>query len=347
MSDTMRAVRFDASTRELAVREVPVPEPQPQEVVVRVDTCGICLSDVHLIDGSIPAVLPVVTPGHEVSGTIARTGQLVRGWSTGDRVVMMGGKPCLECARCRTGRLDQCMAPQLLGFAYDGGWAEYVTAPFFTLTPVPDGVLMEQAAILADAVATPYGAIKTRGALRPAERVGLWGIGGLGTHGVQLARMLGAGLILAVDPRASARDRALKLGADVAIDPASEDVWSAVMRATNGDGLDLAFDFVGANAVLQEAMSCLGRGGRAVMVGLSMDPIELGPGIVFGVRSNALLGHLGYSKQDLDELVELLARGRLDLSASISDAISLENVPDGVRRLATKEGDPVRIVVRP
>lgn len=343
----MRAVRFDAATRELSVADLPIPEPAPQEVVVKVDTCGICLSDVHLIDGSIPAVLPVVTPGHEVSGTIARTGELVQGWSEGDRVVMMGGKPCLACARCRSGRLDQCMAPQLLGFAYDGGWAEYVTAPFFTLTPVPDGVPMEQAAILADAVATPYGALKTRGALRPAERVGLWGIGGLGTHAVQIARLLGAGLIVAVDPRASARDRALKLGADLAIDPASEDVWSTVMRETNGEGLDLALDLVGANAVLQEAMSCLGRGGRAVMVGLSMDPIELGPGIIFGVRSNALLGHLGYAKPDLDELVMLLAHRRLDLSASISDVIALEDVPDGVRRLATNDGDPVRIVVRP
>jgi threonine dehydrogenase-like Zn-dependent dehydrogenase len=253
----------------------------------------------------------------------------------------------MQCANCTSGRLEQCLAFQIMGFMYDGAWAEYVLAPFFTISRVPDNVPAEQAAIVADAVATPYAALSERAAVRPGEAVGLWGIGGLGTHAVQIARMLGAGFIVAVDPLESARKRALSLGADIAVDPATEDVQSIVMRETGGIGLDVAVDLVGKNDVLMQAQWCLSRGGRLVMVGLSMDLLELGPGIAFGVRGLSLLGNLGYRKQHLDELLHLVSRGRLDLSGSISDVIGLDEVPDGVRRLSEKEGDPVRIVVRP
>jgi D-arabinose 1-dehydrogenase-like Zn-dependent alcohol dehydrogenase len=342
----MRAVRYHSESGKLALEEVPIPEPGPLDVLVKVEACGICLSDVHLIDRSIPPVIPDVTPGHETSGTIARKGELVEGWNEGDRVTLAAGRTCMTCARCRAGRLEECLAPQIMGFMYDGAWAEYVLAPFYALSAVPDNVPMEQAAIVADAVSTPYAALSDRAALRPGEAVGLWGIGGLGTHAVQLARMLGAGLIVAVDPLESARKRALSLGADIAVDP-SEDVQSIILRETGGVGLDLALDLVGLNAVLMQAQWCLARGGRLVMVGLSMDPLELGPGIFFGGRSISLLGHLGYRKHHLDDLLSLVSRGRLDLSGSISDVVALDEVPDGVRRLSEKEGDPIRIVVRP
>ncbi|MGZ4105395.1 MAG: zinc-binding dehydrogenase [Actinomycetota bacterium] len=347
MSDTMRAARYDAATGELNVQDVPIPEPGPMEVLVKVDSCGICLSDVHLIDRSIPAPLPVVTPGHEASGSVARAGDLVQGWNAGDRVTLMGGRTCMQCARCRSGRLEQCLAPEIMGFQFDGAWAEYIVVPFYGLSAVPAGVPMEQAAIVADAVATPYGALADRAALRPGEAVGLWGVGGLGTHAVQIARMLGAGLIVAVDPNETARKRALSLGADIAVDPATEDVPAICFRETGGQGLDLALNLVGRNDVLMQAQWCLGRGGRLVMVGLSLDPLELGPGLLFGARTISLLGHIGYRKQHLDELLGLVAGGRLDLSGSISDVISLEDVADGVRRLSEKDGDPVRIVVKP
>jgi 2-desacetyl-2-hydroxyethyl bacteriochlorophyllide A dehydrogenase len=343
----MRAVRFDSSDRSLKLQDVPKPEPGPLDVVVKVEACGICLSDVHLIDGSFPAVREVVTPGHEAAGVVAKTGELVTGWRPGDRVVMMGGRPCMQCERCKTGRLDACLQFELLGFHYDGAWAEYVSVPYFTLSAVPDSVDLEQAAILADAVATPYAALTERAKLRPGESVGLWGIGGLGTHAVQIARLVGASLIVAVDPLPSARDRALKLGADFALDPNAEDVVSEVQRITQGQGLDVTLDLVGANAVLQEGVRCLGPGGRAVMVGISIDPLELGPSIVLAIQRQTVMGHLGYSKQNLEELVKLLTSGRLDLTASISDVLPLEQTPEGVRRLAEKDGDPVRILVKP
>jgi len=342
----MLAARFDAASG-LSLQQVPIPEPGPLEVLVKVEYCGICLSDVHLIDHSIPAIIPQVTPGHEASGTIARVGELVEGWNEGDRVILMAGRVCMKCVRCRSGRLEDCIAPEIMGFQFDGAWAEYIVVPFYALTAVPGGVPMEQAAIIADAVSTPYAGISERAALRPGEKIGLWGIGGLGTHAVQIARMLGAGFIAAIDPLESARKRALSLGADIAIDPTTEDVQAVILRETGGLGLDIAVDLVGRNDVLMQAQWCLVRGGRLMMVGLSLDPLELGPGIFFGGRAISLLGHLGYRKQHLDDLVGLLARGRLDLSGSISDVMPLADVEDGVRRLSEKEGDPVRLIVKP
>lgn len=346
MTPTMRAARFTAGGRTLEVTEVPIPEPGPLEVLVKVDACGICLSDVHLIDGSIPAIVDVVTPGHEASGTIATLGDSVTGWRTGQRVSLMGGRPCGQCSSCTKGRLDECLSFELMGFHYDGAWAEYIKVPFFTMTPIPDNVVTEQAAILADAVATPYGALTETAELRPGESIALWGIGGLGTHAVQLARMIGAGLVIAVDPLASARERALKLGADAALDPTEVDVPMEISKLTDG-GVDVAIDLVGANAVLYEAVRSLRRRGRCVMVGLSMDRVQLGPGLIFGTQSHSLRGHLGYTRQHLDDLVKLLANGRLDLSTSITDVMDLADVPRGVERLASKEGDPVRLVVTP
>ena len=345
----MRAAVFDSAAQRLTVEDVPTPEPGPDEVLVHVAACGICLSDVHLLDGTLPTELPRVIPGHESAGVIERAGSEVPDyWRPGRRVVMAGGKPCGECRNCvEIGDPSRCLAFLVMGFGYDGAWAEYVVVPWLSLVEVPDEVPLEQAAILADAVATPYAALIERAALQPAESVGLWGIGGLGVHAVQIARMVGAAPIIAFDPSAAARARALEFGADHALDPAADGLAQEVWRLTGDRGLDVAVDLFGANRVLVQADSCLGRGGRLQIVGLSAESIELGPNAIFGVMSHSLLGHLGYAKEHLIQLVGLVAAGRLDVSRSISDVMPLEDVARGVERLASKEGDPIRLVVAP
>jgi D-arabinose 1-dehydrogenase-like Zn-dependent alcohol dehydrogenase len=345
----MRAAVFESASRRLTVEDVPTPSLGPDEVLVRVAACGICLSDVHLLDGTLPTPLPRVIPGHESAGVIERVGSEVPDfWRPGRRVLMAGGKPCGECRNCvAIGDPSRCLSFLVMGFGYDGAWAEYVAVPWLALVEVPDEVPLEQAAILADAVATPYAALIDRAGLQPAESVGLWGIGGLGVHAVQIARMIGAAPIFAFDPSAAARARALEFGADHALDPSAEDVVQEVWRLTEDRGLDVALDLFGANRVLMQADACLGRRGRLVIVGLSAEPIALGPNMLFGVMSHSLLGHLGYAKEHLIQLVRLVASGRLDVSRSISDVMPLEEVGRGVERLASKEGDPIRLVVAP
>ena len=343
----MRAARFAGAGLPLSIETLPDPEPGPLDVVVRVEACGICASDLHLIHGEMPAVAPPpLTMGHEASGVIEAVGRDVPSWASGDRVSVMGGKVCGTCPRCASGAFEECWNPQIMGFHYDGAWAELVKVPYYAVVRAPDAVSFEHAAIACDAVATPYAALVDRAALRAGEYVGIWGIGGLGTHAVQIARMLGAGFVAAVDPLPAARERALALGADVAVDPAG-DVVGVMRDGTGGRGLDVAADFIGKTAVTRQAIPCMARGGRIVNVGQSFEMLEAGPILLFSVLGLSLLGHLGYRKTHLEQVLDLVARGRLDLSASVSETLPLERVQDGVDRLTSKEGSPVRIVVLP
>jgi len=245
------------------------------------------------------------------------------------------------------GLIEDCQDAQIMGVHYDGAWAERVVVPWYALTQIPEGVSFEHAAIACDAVATPYAALTRRGALRPGERVGVWGVGGLGTHAVQVALLAGASFVVALDPLTEARERAVALGADLALDPARDDVTNAIRDATGGRGLDIAVDAVGRAEAVRQAMFCMARGGRIVLVGQSFESLDAGPILFLSFLRIALLGHLGYGKRDLVEVLDLIASGRLGLSGSISGRLPLERVNDGVERLTSKAGAPVRLVVLP
>ncbi|WP_232240854.1 alcohol dehydrogenase catalytic domain-containing protein [Kutzneria sp. 744] len=347
LPETMRAVRFHAESGKLSLETVPVPRPGPREVVVRVAACGICHSDLSQIDGHIPAQLPAITPGHEASGTVAAVGSDVRHWQVGDRVAIAAGRACGRCRSCVFGgTIDDCEALEVMAFAYDGAWAEYVVTPGVSLISVPDNVPMEQAAVLADAVATPYGALETAD-LRMAQSVGVWGLGGIGSHLVQLARLAGASPIIGLDPVAGVRDRALALGADFVLDPLAADTPDRLKEITGGRGLRVAFDCVGRTSTVAQANGVLGQRGKVVLVGISAENIELGREGSFLGRRHAVIGHLGYKMKHLSDLVELVSRGRLDLSASVSAVLPLEDFEEGIRRLREHDGHPIRVLLKP
>jgi D-arabinose 1-dehydrogenase-like Zn-dependent alcohol dehydrogenase len=345
----MRAQRFYKATRQWRIEDVPIPEPGPGEVLVKVAYCGICHSDLSLIDGVFggPGTPDVITQGHEASGTIAAIGPGVVGWEVGDRVIPAAGRPCGVCGNCLRGRFGDCLAIRLMAFSYDGAWAEYTVAQAFGLTAVPDEVPMEQAAILADAVSTPFGAVVHTGQVRIGEAVGVWGIGGVGTHVVQLARLVGAYPIIAFDVDEEVRMRARAVGADHALDSRDPSVKEKVAKLTKGHLLDVAFDAVGLKATFEQALDTVRPGGRVVGVGMSGQEVSLGPTMVFNLLRKQALGHLGYRNEDIGTLVDLVAAGRLDLSRSISEVVSLDDVGEGIRKLHERDGNPIRILVQP
>lgn len=323
--------------RRLELDDVPTPEPGPDHVLVKVEAAGVCLSDVHLIDGTLTPVMlsgDVVTLGHEVAGTVHALGPDVTGAKVGDRVLLQAGE--------RRGG-----AVFTRGVDYDGGWAEYTLARVDTLVPVPDDLPFEQACFIPDAVSTPWAAITATAQVRPAEPVGVWGVGGLGAHGVQLLRMVGAAPIVAVDPLPAARERALSFGADLAVDPADPELRAQIFAATGGAGLAAAFDFAGVAAVREQAVTCLGPGGRLVLVGLTDKPITITGGIGFSFFQQQLRGHYGSQPEHVTELVTLRRLHRLDLARSVSAVLPLSQAPDAVRALETKQGNPIRLVLRP
>jgi D-arabinose 1-dehydrogenase-like Zn-dependent alcohol dehydrogenase len=333
----MRAVRLHFPTRTLAVQEVERPVPGPGQVLVKVAAAGVCLSDVHLIDGTLTPLNrsgDTVTLGHEVSGTVAEPGPGVTGWEPGDRVV-------LQAVEKRDG------ATWTRGVNFDGGWAEYALARVDTLCRVPESIGLDQAAIIPDAVSTPWGAITTTGQVRPAEAVGVWGVGGLGAHGVQLLRAVGAHPIVAVDPVPAARERALAFGADLALDPADPELPARVAAVTGGAGLAAAFDFAGVPAVREQALEVLAPRGRLVLVGLTDQPLTVTAGTRFTFLQQQILGHYASDQAAVPQLLALAAGGRLDFSRSISDVLPLERAADAVERLQHKQGDPIRLLLRP
>lgn len=347
MTPTMRAERFYADAKRVALEDVPIPEPGPGEVRVKVAYCGICHSDLSLINGTFPTQVPVVTQGHEASGTIDKLGTDVAGWAEGDRVVLAAGKPCQQCPNCRRGDVTNCLQVRLMAFAYDGAWAEYTVAQAAGLTRVPDNVPLEQAAILADAVSTPYGAVVRTGKVVVGESVGVWGVGGIGTHIVQLARLVGAVPVIAVDINPVVLDRALDLGADYAFDPRDEQLNDKIAEVTGGRKLDVAFDAVGLKATFEQALDSVTVGGRLVAVGMSAESPTVGPTSMFGLTQKQVLGHLGYQNVDIETLATLVSRGRLDLSRSISEIVPLEEIAAGIEMLEKRDGNPIRILVKP
>ena len=343
----MRAERFYADTQTVVLEDVPIPEPGPGEVLVKVAFCGICHSDLSLINGTFPPQRLVVIQGHEASGTIAALGEGVTGWKVGDRVIVSAGRPCGDCPNCRRGDVGNCLRMQLMAFAYDGAWAEYTVALAMGLTRVPDNVPLEQAAILADAVSTPFGAVVRTGKVGIGESVGVWGVGGVGSHIVQLARLVGAAPIIAFDINPVVRDRALELGADYAFDSRDPDVKTHIDEITGGRRLDVAFDAVGLKTTFEQALDCLTVGGRLVAVGMSAECPSIGPTSLFGFTQKHVLGHLGYQNVDIETLAKLVSLGRLDLSRSISRIVPLEEIQAGIDMLEHGDGNPIRILVQP
>jgi D-arabinose 1-dehydrogenase-like Zn-dependent alcohol dehydrogenase len=333
----MLAARLNPKTLTLSVDDIPTPEPGPGQVLIRVRAAGVCLSDVHLIEGSLrsPYRQDVVTLGHEVAGTVDALGPGVAGYTVGQRVLLQG----LEV------REDGALVTR--GVDYDGGWAEYALATVTTLVPIPDDLPFEQAAIIPDAVSTPWAAITATGQVRPAEAVGVWGVGGLGAHAIQLLRLAGAAPIIAVDPLPAARKRALAFGADLALDSGDPDLADTVRREAGGHGLAVAFDFAGVPAVREQAIRCLGSAGRLVLVGMTDKALTIADGTTFCYLGQQVRGHYGSAPEHVIELVELIGRGRVDFSRSVSDVLPLSEAPKAVERLRRKEGNPIRLVLQP
>jgi 2-desacetyl-2-hydroxyethyl bacteriochlorophyllide A dehydrogenase len=344
----MNAARLHKAGEPLVIESIPIPVPGPDEVLVEVAACGLCGTDIHLaVDGDIPVSRSPITLGHEAAGTVATVGEAVTEYKAGDRVALFPSATCGRCRFCLAGRESLCEVAQVYGMSRDGSLAQFVVAPARTLVPIPDAVPFDIAAVVTDGVATPFHALRSRGALKAGESVAVVGCGGLGTHAIILARMMGAGFIVAIDVHAEARDRALELGADLALDPLSEANVGKTIRRQLGRGVDLALEFVGRADTVSTALGTLDIGGRCVVVGVGMEKPELPPLISFVGREHSVIGSFGMDKRDIADLLALIAQGGLNLDQSVSARYSLAEINRALARLASKETGLVRLVVEP
>ncbi len=297
--------RYDAKL-ELADR--PVARPGQGEVLVRVRASGLCATDLHLCSGRMPlGDLPRVI-GHEVAGDVVECGRGTAGYVTGDRVVVAIDVVCGRCRHCLEGQTQRCTSMQRIGFERDGGHAEYVAVPAANLVRLPDCVGYEAAAILPDAVACMYHSLICQGRVRTGQTVLILGAGGLGIHGVQVARWAGA-TVIATSRRAERLQLAQRHGA-IPVNPATQALADAVMQCTEGEGVDIVVDTVGTRASVREALTLLRPGGKLLVVAYLDETFEV-PAIPLFKAEREIIGCRGASKQDLVDVVRLVAAGKL------------------------------------
>jgi propanol-preferring alcohol dehydrogenase len=338
MAETMRALVVARYGGRLELADRPVPRPGPDEVLVRVQASGLCGTDVHLLSGRMPlGALPRIL-GHETAGDIVELGQAAAGWAVGDRVVVAIDVVCGRCRHCLGGRTQRCTAMQRIGFERDGGHAEYVAVPAANLIRLPDGLGYEAAAILPDAVACMYHSLICQGRVRPGQTVLILGAGGLGIHGVQVARLAGASVI-ATSRRAERLRMAERHGA-IPVNPVTQALADVVMERTRGEGVDVVVDNVGTRASVREALSLLCPGGKLLVVAYLDETFEV-PAIPLFKPEREIIGCRGASKQDLVDVVRLAAAGQL--TAVIGARYSLDEACAAAEQLAG--GDVVGRIV--
>jgi propanol-preferring alcohol dehydrogenase len=346
MQKKMKAARFYKVKEPLKIDLITVPEVGRGDVLVDIKACGICGSDIHIVyEGVTPTSYTPITLGHEPSGVIAVLGQEVKGWNVGDRVTVNPFITCGKCINCISGNSQICLSRRVIGIHTEGGLAEFLKIPAKNLIQLHENIPFDQGGIAVDAVATPYHAITSRGALKVGEKVAVFGCGGLGIHGVQIAKICGASLVIAVDTIDSALKRAKKVGADEVIDPRKDSPVKKIKEMTGGMGVDLALEFIGLRETIEQAIGCIRIGGKVMVVGLGPEIISLPPPTTFVRTELSLLGSYGSTTSEIQNVIDLVANGKLNLSDSITERFPLEEVNKGLDHLYKKIGNPIRIVI--
>lgn len=334
MIDTMRAVVIARYGGALEFARRPVPRPGPGEALVRVRASGLCSTDLHLLSGRQPlGELPRVI-GHELAGDVVELGDGATQWHEGDRVTAAIDVTCGRCRFCVAGETQLCRAMRRIGFERDGGHADYVAVPAANLVALPSEISYEAAAILPDAVACMYHSLTRQGRVGAGQRVLILGVGGLGIHGVQIAKSMGA-LVLATSRQPQRVALAERYGA-VGVDTSRESLDAAVANFTDGDGVDVVVDNIGNRASVRQGLSLLRPGGKFLVVAYLDESFEV-PSLPLFKTELEIIGCRGSTKQDLIDVVRLVRTGKV--TPVLGASYALDRIGDAVARL--ESGDLV------
>lgn len=320
---TMKAFQFEDVARGLELKDIPVPKPTQDQVLIRVNAVGLCHSDCHIIHDKEYSSLPhrPMTLGHEVAGTIVELGASITGYEVGDQIVSAlaaGG--------------EQIDWSTVIGLGYDGGYAEFAIVEKSNIVRIPYGVTFAQAAIATDCITTAYHAVVTKAGASSSTTIGIIGLGGLGLSGVRIATLKGAKVY----------------GVDIDTKKfAAAEQAGAVQSATSidefeGTQFDAIVDFAGAGSTTFNAIKAVKTRGTVVLVGLGSQDSTI-PTQDLVVRMITLRGSLGGTLRELKEVLELLSAGSI---APILEEISFEDIPSGLDRL-TRGGICGRLFANP
>ena len=306
----MRAAILPDFGQPLRLEEVPRPEPEADEVLLQVEVCGVCHSDLHIAEGDLAgfraATKPRVVPGHEVVGRVVAKGAAVENLALGDRVgVAWLHQTCGVCEPCREGNENLCRKAVVTGMMVDGGYAEFMRAKASHALPIPAGLSSAEAAPLFCAGVTVYRALKNA-EVGPGQRVAVFGVGGLGHLAVQMAKAFGAE-VLALDVSDDKLALARELGAAQTFDVTAADVHKQVRKL---GGAHVAVVTSAAKAAYDLALRCLRPGGTLAVVGLPPEPLTFQALALVGGEYRIVSASVG-TRDDLRATLDLAVAGRL------------------------------------
>jgi D-arabinose 1-dehydrogenase-like Zn-dependent alcohol dehydrogenase len=278
----MKAAQISKPGGEFEIVEREIPKAGAGHVLIKVQACGVCHSDVLTKEGLLPGIQYPRVPGHEVAGVIEELGDGVTGWRKGQRVgVGWHGGHDGTCLQCRRGDFGNCQNVKISGVSYDGGYQQYMVAPESALTAIPEGLSDVEAAPMLCAGITTYNALRHSGAV-PGDLVAVLGVGGLGHLGIQFANKFGY-KVVAVGRGAESAALAKKLGASVYIDNKETNPAEALQKL---GGAKVILATAPSSKAMSEVIDGLGPNGKLVVVGASFDPIEVTPPqLIFGNKS--------------------------------------------------------------
>jgi propanol-preferring alcohol dehydrogenase len=342
----MKAVRLIAIGSPLKGVEIAIPSVGATDVLIRVKGAGICHSDAHYRAGVSPVESLPLTLGHEVAGVVEKTGENVADFAPGDPVCVHYLVTCGRCVFCQAGTEQFCLMAQMIGKHRDGGYAEFIAVPERSVFRLPDEIPFEQGAILMCSSATSLHALN-KARLRSGETVAIFGVGGLGISAVQLARHLGAAEVFAVDINPRKLELAERFGA-IAVNASTGNPVEQIQELTRGRGVDVALELVGLPLTMRQAVQSLAILGRAALVGLTQETLEIAPYSELLNKEAEIIGVSDHLASEIPVLLNLARTGKLDLSHGITRNVALEAdaVNDVLDRLE-EFGDDVRVVITP
>ncbi len=323
----------------LARREAP--RPGPHDVVVDVRACGVCGTDVHILDGQYPAARDVAL-GHEFVGVVSDVGTEVTALAAGDPVAVDPNIACGVCPACRRGAVHLCERLEALGVTRDGGFAERALVPAAEAHRLPPGLPFEHWA-LAEPLSCCLHGLDLAG-IRPGDRVAILGAGPIGLLMTQLARGAGAALVLVSDPVPAKRVLAVRLGADLVVDPRTGDAEAALREATP-EGADVVLECVGAPATAAEALALARRGGTVVWFGVSPPgaTAAVEPYLVY--RKELTIRGAFVNPHTFGRALLLLGQRRVQTEPLVSHRFDLGGVDEAIATI--KQGEAIKALVVP
>ena len=327
--------------KDIRTETVPDPVCEPHGVIIKVNACGVCGSDLHVYkeDGHNGTIF-----GHEFSGDIVEVGADVKGIATGTRCTAVGFSPCGKCFWCKQGKAHRCQAMALLGYQFPGAMAEYVHVPFAALGrsifPLPEELTYEDGASV-EPLSISYFSVN-RGQPKPDEVVAVIGLGVIGLYAVQVLKAMGVEKILAAGRRPARLAAAKLCGADVVIDAAKVDSLAAVMEATEQMGVNTVVECAGNQTTFDQAVAMARGGGKILLVGIYEDPLDWQPLSVIS-KNLTLVGCLG---GNFRAVIELLKSGKVKTKNLISHAFPLDQAAEAFQ---TQLQDPtaIKVMIKP